>query len=260
MFKIIESTITTPAGNVTYILHTPEAAQRAPQPALLLTFSSTRQASFHETPYDIPARLFAEAGHYVASFDLPNHGEQANAFGQGIAGMCAAFIGRKDPFVQFVAQGSAVIDACLAQGLGTSGGIFACGVSRAGYCALRLAASDRRIRGVAGLAPVTDWRPLTEFAAVRDQPEVAALALDHYANALAQRPVFLAIGNHDARVDTACCVRFALRLFELEREQAAGASAIQLYIVDALGHALADEWRAAGTKFLLRFNAMAPMD
>src|SRR5436305_1507735 len=113
MFKITEMTIATAVGNVTYRLHTPDAAQRAPQPALLLTFSSTRQTSFHESPYDIPARLFAEAGHYVVSFDLPNHGEQANAFGQGIAGMCAAFCAGEDPFAQFIIHGSAVIDACL---------------------------------------------------------------------------------------------------------------------------------------------------
>ncbi|MCX6049425.1 MAG: hypothetical protein NT075_30360 [Chloroflexi bacterium] len=251
MFNITEATLTTTSGPLTYRLHIPSAPQRAANPALLLTFSSTRTASFEETPYDIPAKLFAEAGHYVVSFDLPNHGEQINTFGTGIVGMCAAFNAGQDPFAQFVAQGRAVLDSCLAQGVAASGGIYACGVSRAGYCALRLAAADQRITGVAGLAPVTDWRVLTEFAAVREAPAVAALVLDHYAEALAQRAVFLTIGNHDERVGTDCCVRFALRLFTLESEQAAGVSKIQLHIVDSPGHSLADEWRAAGAKFLL---------
>lgn len=251
MFNRTEITIATPTGPLTYSLHTPDAAQRAPNPALLLTFSSTRQASFDETPYDIPAKMFAEAGHSVISFDLPNHGEQVNPFGAGIVGMCAALNAGQDPFAQFVSQGSAVLDACLAKGVETTGGIFACGVSRAGYCALRLAAADQRVTGVAGLAPVTDWRRLTEFAAVREEPAVEALALDHYAETLAGRAVFLTIGNHDERVGTDCCVRFALRLFTLEQAQTIGASKIQLHIVDSPGHSLADEWRAAGAKFLL---------
>ncbi len=250
MFTITEKTITTPTGALTYMLHTPSAPQRAANPALLLTFSSTRQASFGEPPYDIPARIFAEAGHYVVNFDLPNHGEQINAFGQGIVGMAAAFNAGQDPFEQFIRQGRTVLDVCLDHGIG-AGGVLACGVSRAGYCALRLTADDPRIQGVAGLAPVTDWRRLTEFAAMRQQPTVAALALDHYVDALAQRAVFLAIGNHDERVGTDACVRFALQLFTLERTQGSDASRLQLHVVPDAGHSLADEWRAAGAKFLL---------
>ena len=112
-------------------------------------------------------------------------------------------------------------------------------------------AADPRITGVAGLAPVTDWRVLTEFATVRDQPEVAALTLDHWAESLANRAVFLTMGNHDTRVSTACCVRFGLRLFEAQEAGQAGKSANQLHIVDSSGHALDDKWRAAGAEFLL---------
>ena len=246
MFTLAEARLETPSGPLTYWLH--PAQEEAS--ALLLTFSSTRQASFYEEPYDIPARIFAAAGHAVASFDLPNHGEQVNGFGQGIDGFCAAFCAGQDPFAQFVGQGKAVIDDCLAQGIGR-GGIFACGVSRAGYCALRLAAADERIDGVAGLAPVSDWRPLREFALVREQPEVALLALDQWAEALAGRAVFLAIGNSDARVSSAACVRFGLRLAEIEEARQMTSSLLQLHVVAAEGHALGVDWRTAGAEFLL---------
>lgn len=246
MFTLTEAHLETGGGPLTYWLH---PAQRESS-VLLLTFSSTRQASFYEEPYDIPARLFAGAGHAVASFDLPNHGEQINSFGQGIEGFCAAFCAGEDPFEKFVVQAKAVIDDCLAQGLG-QGGIFACGVSRAGYCALRLAAADERIVGVAGLAPVIDWRNLREFAAVRDQPDVARLALDHWAEALAGRAIFLAIGNSDARVSSAACVRFGLRLLEIEETRNRINSQIQLHLVPADGHALDVDWRKAGAEFLL---------
>lgn len=254
MITITTSTVATPAGPLTYWLHQPQASAPTAQPALLLTVSSTRQASFHEEPYNIPARLFAAAGHAVVSFDLPNHGEQINHFGEGITGMCAAFSAGEDPFAQFVTQGQAVIDACLAQGMGT-GGIVACGVSRAGYCALRLAAADPRIRAVAGLAPVTDWRALREFSTVRNQPAVAALVLDHWSEALAGRALFMAIGNHDRRVSSAACLRFGLRLLESEASTNVTASTIELHLVPAADHSLDNEWRQAGAQFLLRHCA-----
>jgi hypothetical protein len=117
---------------------------------------------------------------------------------------------------------------------------------------LRLAAADRRIHAVAGLAPVTDWRWLREFAAVRDQPAVAALALDHWAESLADRALYLAIGHHDARVSSAACGRFVLRLLEARQMQADPLPALQFHLVDSPGHSLADEWRDAGAEFLLR--------
>lgn len=250
MFTITEATITTNAGPLTYWLHRPVDTPGTDQ-ALLLTFSSTRQASFEEAPYDIPARLFAAAGHAVVSFDLPNHGEQVNAFGQGIDGFCAAFCAGVDPFIQFIDQGHAVLDACLAQGVG-QGGLVACGVSRAAYCALRLAAAEPRIQAVAGLAPVTDWRALREFAQVRAQPAVAALTLDHYAAELAGRAMFLAIGNADLRVSSTACLRFGARLLEIEEATSNQSSAIELHVVNNPGHSLDEQWRSAGAEFLLR--------
>jgi dienelactone hydrolase len=251
MFHLTESTLLSPGGPFTYLLHTPVATQRAPHPALLLTFSLTRQASFADPPYNIPARVASEAGHYVASFDLPNHGENINLYGEGITGMCAAFVAGADPFAQFIAQGQAVIDHCLAQGIGAHERVYVCGTSRAGYCALRLAAADGRIAGVAGFAPVTDWRILAEFAQVRNDKAVAALALENAVAALAEQAVFLSIGNRDARVGTDACVRFALRLLEAQTA-GAGTGSLALHVVEEEGHRLADHWRAAGAQFLLR--------
>jgi hypothetical protein len=116
---------------------------------------------------------------------------------------------------------------------------------------LRLVAAERRIRAVAGLAPVTDWRRLREFAAVRDHPSVAALALDHWAEELAARPLYLAIGNHDARVGSDACVRFVLQLMAARQAQSDSPPALQFYLIDSPGHSLADEWRQAGAEFLL---------
>jgi len=116
----------------------------------------------------------------------------------------------------------------------------------------RLAAADPRIRAVAGLAPVTDWRALSEFAAVKERPEIKALALDNWAAELAGRAVFLAIGNADARVGSNCCVRLALRILEEEARRDVAPSLLELHVVLSEGHSLSDDWRSAGRRFLLQ--------
>jgi dienelactone hydrolase len=227
----------------------PDDGVLADEPALLLSLSSTRQSALEEHPYDIAAKAFLAAGHYVLSFDLPQHGERIDRHGEGIDGMCRAFLAGDDPFARVVADGVAAIDACMQRGIGVSGRVCVCGVSRAGYCALRLAAADARIAAATGLAPVTDWRELREWSAVRHRPEVAALALEHWAGQLGGKDISLLIGNRDDRVSTAACIRLSLLLVEAGDGQG-GRS--ELHVVDAPGHALPDEWRMAGAQYLLR--------
>lgn len=247
---ITEFVIEVEDRKLTCCLGTPRDARPSAESALLLNFSGTRQRSLREHPYDLATKVFTGAGHAVLSFDMPNHGDRIDPYGEGLSGMCAALMAGKDPFVRFIADGIGALNACLGRGIGVSGKIFAYGISRGGYCALRLAAADARIQGVAGLSPVTDWRALKEFAEVRHLPEVEALRLDHQALHLAHRPVFLAIGNRDGRVGTDCCMRFALRLFEAEAGR--GESSSQVHAVDAPGHGLPDEYYIAGGQFLLQ--------
>jgi len=248
--KITEIVVKTPGGPLTCSLAAPDGPHAA-RPTLLLTFGMTRHSVLTEDPHHLPAWIFTEAGHCAISFDLPNHDERIDAFSEGIGGMCAAFLAGHDPFARFVSDGRAVIDACGRLGIPGSDRIVACGVSRAAYCALRLAAADRRILAVAGLAPVTDWRALSEFAAVKDRAEIAALVLDNWAVELAGRGVFLAIGSADARVSSDACVRLAQRILEEEARQGVTSSLVELHVVPSEGHSLSSDWRSAGGRFLL---------
>ena len=169
-------------------LSIPDERLQSERPALLLTFYCTAQTK----------KIFTDAGHYTLDFDLPNRGD--------IVAMREALLAGRDPFAGFVSDGKAVVDACLARGLGADGNVVVCGVSRGAYCAIRLFADDIRFQAVAGLAPVTDWRVLGEFAAVRDRPEVASLALENWITQFRGRAVFLAIGNSDRRGGTQHCV------------------------------------------------------
>ena len=254
---ISEFSVETDRGPLTCSLAVPDDGSAAAEPALVLTFSGARDTALESESLRQAAFHFVQAGHYALSFDLPNHGDLIDEYGEGIKGMCAAFVAGDDPFARFIANGRAVVDACLERELVQSGRIFACGVSRGGYCALRLAAAERRIGGVAGLAPVTDWRILREFAEVKERPEVAALALENWAADLADRPVYLAIGNHDHRVSTHACVGLARRLFELENPTSPGASAVEVHVVHSNGHALDGQWRLEGARFLLRLAVAA---
>lgn len=246
--EITEFVVRVEDRQLTCALAAPDAAHLQSQPALVLALGSTLKRE-----QIAPAtESFVAAGHYVLTFDLPNHGERANQYGEGLHGICAAMTAGQDALATCMVDGKTVIDACLARGIGTSGHIVTWGTSRNGYFAIRLAAEDARIQGAVGLAPVTDWRALTEFGPMRNTPQLAAAALDHWAARLAGRPVFMAIGNHDDRVGTDCCVRFALRLFEAEQPRYPVTSLHELHVVPQKGHTLSDEWRTAGAQWLLR--------
>lgn len=221
---------------------------------LLLNISATRQIALSDPTQNHPTEPFLEAGHYVLSFDLPHHGERVKEFGKDLAGMGKALMAGEDPFEQFVADGKAALDACLDKGIGTNGKIVAYGVSRAGYCCLRLAAADPRVRSVAGLSSVTDWAIVTEFADVCEESVFKPLHLNNWVDQLTDRAVYLCIGSQDDVVGTDSCVQFAMKLFAGQRQAlAAGTLFNQLHVVDSPSHSPAPCWRLDATNYLLNF-------
>ena len=229
-----------------------EPRQLSHRPALLLNFSKHRANALQEAPHDITPRMFAAAGHRAVSFDLPCHGDAA-APGrpQGIEGFCAEWMNGRDVFALFVDEGRAVLDALIRRGLAEPGRIFASGTSRGAYCALRLMAADKRIEATAVFAPVTDWRALRHFAAVKNRPELEDLALTRFADALAGRAVWAAIGNRDVPVGTDCCLRFAEAVVMAETAKGCEASRFVLHVVPERRHGLSDDWRRRGGEYLL---------
>jgi len=254
-----EIVIQRPYGPLVVAVASPAPGKLAEEPLLLLNFSADRMASLPGGRYGSIVRPFLDQGHRVASFDLPAHGDRIEKkYGSGIAGMSASIAAGEDVFALFVEDGRAVIDALIKRGLAKEGRIVLCGVSRGGYCVLRLAAADSRIAAVAGLAPVTDWRELREFAAIKDRPAVAELALTNYAAQLAGRRVYVASGNADTRVGTAACLRFILALSSAEKQLGLTKSFLRFHVVDdSVGHSLATRWRREGIQFLLA-DAPAP--
>ena len=131
-----------------------EPDELSDRPALLLNFAADRTTTLQSEPYSITPRMFLDAGHRVASFDLPCHGDrEVSGEPRGIAGFCAEWRRGNDVFAGFVDEGRAVIDALIDRKLGEPGSIFVSSTSRGGYCALRLMAADERIKAAATFSP-----------------------------------------------------------------------------------------------------------
>jgi dienelactone hydrolase len=230
----------------------PAPGKLAERPLLVVLLSADRRSSIPDGRYGGAGRLAVDQGHRVVSFDLPAHGEREDGRGAGIRGFAAMVAAGEAPFDRVVADGRAVIDECIRRGLALEDRLVTAGVSRGGYCALRLAAADPRISAVAAFAPVTDWRVVTEFAAQRESRLLADLALARFAEQLAGRRVYVAIGSRDARVGTDACTRFILALNEAESRRGLEHSGVRYIIADdSPGHRLAAHWREDGIKFLL---------
>ena len=250
--NISEFPVEATGREVTCRVGSPDEEARVQEPGLVMFLAGTRDDAFADPEGNgMAAHMFVAAGHFAASIDLPGFGDEVDDYGSGIRAMCAAFIGGDDPFSRVVSQAQAVIGACRQRYLGDARRVVTLGISRGAYYALRLTAEDQSIAGVAGIAPVTDWRILQEFAEVRQQTDVAALALTNWAATLVGRAVYLAIGNHDHRVGTRTCVNLAHAILESEDPEAEGESKLNLHVVDSPGHTLGKSWREKGVRFLL---------
>lgn len=215
--------------------------------ALLINLAMDRRHSLDEHPYCIASDLFLAAGHRVASFDLPNHGENADAHGTGLDGMAGALAAGVDPFEVVRASARGIVEYAIGHGLVRPGRIFAAGTSRGGLCALHAMAAEPRIAAAAAFAPVTDLEVLKEFAALASSPLLQRNNARALVDSLAGRGVFISIGLTDARVGTANCLDLFARL-----QSACLPSARVVLRIDASeGHRNSDASRILGTTFLL---------
>lgn len=235
-------------------LASPDAGGVTDKSGLLINISATAEHALHDETQNHPTPIFLDAGHHVVSFDLPCHGERVDEHGEGILGMGAAYVAGVDRFEQFVSDGIVTMDACQDRGIGTNGRIVSYGVSRAGYCLLRLAASDSRVRAVAGCSPVTDWGIPEEMTRSCSRTETRPLRIDNWVDRLADTAVYLSVGSQDDVVGTEACVRFATKLFQKQRPALHNDKLLsELHVVTSPGHSPSLESRLDATRFLLEF-------
>jgi dienelactone hydrolase len=221
----------------------PPTAERAEDPVLLLILGGV---SMHfRPPNELPAEHFWAKGHPVVSFSFRSMPGDLHDYRDLV-------LEGPDPTLGFIRQAQAVIDACVEKGYARRDRVVVAGISRFGYLALRLAAAGPDLRHVGAFSPVTDWAALSEFAGAEDDPAVEAMKLEHFADELAGKRIYMAIGNHDERVSTLACTRFFVALNEANEKQGFGRALVDLYLTTSPGHTCADEWYELGMQRLLK--------
>lgn len=208
------------------------------------SFSNTGNQAF--VFHSLALRL----GHRILRMDVPQEGHRADSYGRAIPGMNAAIAAHRDIFGEFVRDGRVLLDRCIADGSAKSGRIVAAGISRGGFSAAHLMASDSRISAGAFLAPVTTLSALTEFRENATAQAVTRLNLWNLAKKLAGRRIWLGIGYADTRVDTTAACKFYMALREAEN-CALSESKVEFYITDDENHTFGKDWyqRAAVSLF-----------
>jgi len=251
--KVEEFEVSIAGRTVRPKLISPRKEFLARRPLLLLSLSADRETALTVEPYCLAVRLALAQGHRALSFDLPNHGCRIDEYGAGIQGWRNAWLAGRDRFKEFVEEAMAVIGRCIERDYAEEGRVVVYGISRGGYLALRLLAADVRIAAVSAIAPVTDWRELSEFSAERNRDDLAAVRLAHYKEALAGKPIFMVIGNADDRVSTLSCSRFFLDILEANARQSRLTSWVEFHCaaMSKTGHTVDDSWRQLGADFLM---------
>ena len=165
--------------------------------------------------------------------------------------MSKAFTDGNDPFEQFVSDGIAAIDACLERGVAFNGKIAGYGVSAPPTASCDYPPPTRASTPWPGRARHRLGRP-PEFADHADPQRTADLHIENWADQLADKAVYLCIGSQDDVVSTESCVRFAMKLFEVQRSiLPEGALLNRLHVVNTPSHSPGQYWRLDATQYLL---------
>jgi predicted esterase len=195
------------------------------------------ERSLAEDRYQDAVRELGE-GCWCVTLQLPAHGDDRRAGEpQTIRGWEYRLARGEDVVKTFTDRFSRVLDEFIRQGETDAHAIGVFGTSRGGFMALHAAAADPRVRAVAMFAPVTDLNVLTEFAESRARPVARSLAASSLAPALADRWLWLIIGNADERVGTLSSVEFAAAILRHAASQQAPPR-MELRVETSEGHAI----------------------
>ena len=145
----------------------------------------------------------AEQGYLCVTIDIPGHGLQHRSDEpEGLAGWRTRTDNGEDLVAETNRRLSEVLDYLISIGRTDPERVAACGTSRGGFLALHFAAAEPRVKCVAAFAPVTDLLALREFKGAEDNALVNSLSAINQAAKLANRPVWIIIGDRDERVGT----------------------------------------------------------
>jgi dienelactone hydrolase len=201
--------MTTPGGVEFGLLG---AKPAAPAPVLFL-FAADIDRTLGDPAYNRVGTLLMRQGFLCVSLDAPAHGKDNAEHADNPLATWRTRIERGHDLVgDFNRKCSQVLDYLIAEKYVDPARAAAGGISRGGFLALHWAAAEPRVRCVAVFSPVTELMALREFDEAKDRQHIERLDLVHVAAKLADRPIWVEIGNDDHRVGTDQAIAFTRAL------------------------------------------------
>ena len=178
-------------------------------------------------------RILLEAGYVCAALDAPGHGLDSDTSEPPELSSWRHRLEAGHDFVSaFNVRLSSILDYLIAERIADHALVIAVGGSRGGFLAFHFAGSDPRVRGVAGLTPVTELHALYEFRGMDDHKLTASLSPIRHAVRLAGRNVLVTIDDRDDRVGTDHAIALARQV-----SQNAGGARVDLHVLaEPRGH------------------------
>jgi pimeloyl-ACP methyl ester carboxylesterase len=190
-------------------------SEKSPAPILFILASSIEETLGSEYFRQCGNRLARENGWLCVSLDVPYHGKNKKPGLEGLPGWVDAVKNGKD----FVAENNnkmrEILDFLITKGYADTSKIAVCGTSRGGYLGLQYAAVEPRVKSVAVFGPVADLAALREFADIKQSVNLKPFQLDSRIPKLAEKGVWIAIGDRDVRVGTDLTVQLARNISSL---------------------------------------------
>jgi dienelactone hydrolase len=233
------------------------ARPQTPAPTLFV-LATTPETSLGEDYYRQAGDYLWKNGYLLVSVDLPCHGqEQREGEPSGLDGWRFRADRGEDFVADLTGRLSAVLDFLIAEGYADPERIAVCGTSRGGYSALQFAAADKRVKCVAAFSPVTDLVALREFHGAEENPLVEKLAIGQRAADLADRAVWIVIGDRDERVSSDKAIAFA-RKVTAEALKNGGDPRVDLHVLaQPKGHSTPDGAAAMAAEWIDKHLATA---
>jgi dienelactone hydrolase len=190
-----------------------EYSKNLPKPVLFILANTIDETLGSDYFRQCGTRLVKENDWLCVSLDLPYHGKMIEKdIPDGLTGWAAAVkIGRG-----FVDKNNErmreILNYLIEKGYTDADRVAVCGTSRGGYLAFQFAAFEPRVKAVVAFAPVTDLLALKEFSGMTISDIPSSFNLYSKVDLLAQKAVWIVIGDRDIRVGTDKAIQFARKI------------------------------------------------
>ena len=180
-------------------------------------------------------RFLSERGYLCVSLDLPGHGgNRKHGEAKGLVAWRHRIEAKEDFVTEFHQKIAKVLDYLIAHGYTDPNRVAIIGSSRGAFIGYHYAASDPRVKCVAGLAPVTELEVPREFAGMDKDPMCRSLAVINRAKQFGPQKLLVIIGDQDERVGTDRAIAFARQVSKVALK-----ANVELHVLhEPLGHTI----------------------